>query len=223
MQTCAPSSTAHTNQKAEAAQASTGGRAGQGNAVSAHSGTAQPRRGRRFGCVMNPEDVRTAIKIQTSRSTWMSHLKESRSQRQGVGLGHWDRVPHQPRPPALPRSPIPHAPPRGWATLTPSPAPRVRGNSPQPAQLNPHGPEPLKVPWVFSIMRIIQKEDWDLPGIQGKVKDEKKKKPGRTCPQILTVLPLGCGSPSNFYLLCSALSPISKCFVCLFVCVAVKS
>ena len=121
--TCAPSSTAHSNQQAEAAQVSTGGRAGKGNAISAHSGTAQPRRGRRFGCVMNPEDVRTAIKIQTSHSTWMSHLKESRSQRQGVGLGHWDRVPHQPRPPALPRSPIPHAPPRGWATLTPSPAP----------------------------------------------------------------------------------------------------
>lgn len=45
----------------------------------------------------------------------------------------------------------------------------------QPAELNPQGPEPLKVPWVFSITRITQKEDWDLPGIQGKVKDEKKK------------------------------------------------
>lgn len=45
----------------------------------------------------------------------------------------------------------------------------------QPAELSPHGPEPLQVPWVFSITRIIQKENWDLPGIQGKVKDEKKK------------------------------------------------
>ena len=50
----------------------------------------------------------------------------------------------------------------------------------------------------------------------------KKKKPGRICPQILTVLSLGCGSPSNFYLLCSALSPISKCFVCLIVCVLLE-
>lgn len=112
-------------------------------------------------------------------------------------------------------STLPHPPRSSTRVGHPHPitSPWVRGNSPQPAQLNPHGPEPLKVPWVFSIMRIIQKEDWDLPGIQGKVKDErkKKKKPGRTHPQILTVRPLGCGSPSNFYLLCPKASVLFAC------------
>lgn len=71
---------------------------------------------------MNPKDVRCgmpAMKIQMSHSTWMSHLMESQSERQGVDQGHWTAsltspgclLIHAPPSPTLPHeggSPSPH-------------------------------------------------------------------------------------------------------------------